>query len=50
VYRYDLGESGRITARIENLFDQEVEYVQNGQTFQFYEKGTTFQLGFNWDF
>ncbi|MEE4107779.1 MAG: TonB-dependent receptor, partial [Halieaceae bacterium] len=50
VYRYDLGESGRITARIENLFDQEVEYLQNGQTFQFYEKGTTFQLGFNWDF
>ncbi|MEM9313478.1 MAG: TonB-dependent receptor, partial [Pseudomonadota bacterium] len=50
VYRYDLGESGQVSARVENIFDAEVEYTQGGDIFQRYDKGVAFQLGFNWNF
>ncbi|MEM6485798.1 MAG: TonB-dependent receptor [Pseudomonadota bacterium] len=50
VYRYDISERGSFKARIENLFDAEVEYTQGGQIFQLYEKGTRFQIGVNWEF
>ena len=50
VYRYDISENASIKARVENLFDAKVEYTQDGDPFQVYEKGTTFQIGFNWDF
>ncbi|MEM6302141.1 MAG: TonB-dependent receptor [Pseudomonadota bacterium] len=50
VYRYDMNEKASIRARIENLFDAEVEYTQGGETFQLYEKGTSFQVGFTWNF
>ncbi|WP_439107520.1 TonB-dependent receptor domain-containing protein [Congregibacter sp.] len=50
VYRYDISEKASLKARIENIFDAEVEYTQGDQVFQFYEKGTTFQLGLDWEF
>jgi len=50
VYRYDISEAATLKARIENLLDQEVEYTQGGQVFQRYDKGTTFQGGFDWNF
>ena len=50
VYRYDISDAATIKARIANLLDQEVEYTQGGQVFQRYDKGTTFQLGFDWKF
>jgi len=50
VYRYDISDAATIKARIQNLLDQEVEYTQGGQVFQRYDKGTTFQLGFDWKF
>ncbi|MFK8042586.1 TonB-dependent receptor domain-containing protein [Congregibacter sp.] len=50
VYRYDISEKATLKARVENIFDAEVEYTQGDQIFQFYEKGTTFQLGFDWEF
>ncbi len=50
VYRYDIGESGQFSARVENIFDAEVEYTQGGDLFQRYDKGVAFQLGFNWNF
>jgi outer membrane receptor protein involved in Fe transport len=49
VYRYDVTDSLRLKARIENLFDAEVEYTQGGQIFQLYDKGTSFQLGLDWE-
>ncbi len=50
VYRYDLTEAAVLKARLENIFDEEVQYTQGGQVFQQYEKGTTFQLGLDWQF
>jgi TonB-dependent receptor len=50
VYRWDLSETASLRARVENILDAEVEYTQDGDLFQFYEKGTTFQVGINWDF
>ena len=50
VYQYDITDSMSIRARAENIFDAEVEYTQAGETFQLYEKGVGFQLGFNWNF
>ncbi|EAQ97775.1 TonB-dependent receptor domain-containing protein [Congregibacter litoralis] len=50
VYRYDISETASLKARIENIFDAEVEYTQGGEVFQFYEKGTTFQIGLDWEF
>lgn len=50
VYRWDITEEATLKARIENILNQEVEYTQGGQVFQRYEKGTTFQLGLDWDF
>ena len=50
VYRYDISESASIKARFENILDAEVEYTQGGDLFQRYEKGTTFQIGFDWEF
>jgi len=50
VYRYDISEAATLKARIENLLDQKVEYTQGGQVFQRYDKGTTFQVGFDWNF
>ena len=48
VYRLDLSDNATINARVENILDAEVEYTQGGDLFQLYEKGTTFQVGFNW--
>jgi len=50
VYRYDISEAATLKARIENLLDEKVEYTQGDDVFQSYEKGTTFQLGFDWNF
>ena len=50
VYRWDITDTAALKARIENLLDAEVEYTQGDQLFQRYEKGTTFQVGFDWDF
>ncbi|MEE4110874.1 MAG: TonB-dependent receptor, partial [Halieaceae bacterium] len=50
VYRFDLSDSATINARVENIFDAKVEYTQGADIFQRYDKGTTFQIGFNWDF
>ena len=50
VYRYDISEAATLKARIENLLDEKVEYTQGDGVFQSYEKGTTFQLGFDWNF
>jgi outer membrane receptor for ferrienterochelin and colicin len=49
VYRIDVSDSIRLSARIENLLDAEVEYTQNDLVFQRYDKGTTFQLGLDWE-
>ena len=49
VYRYDVTDALRLKARMENIFDAEVEYTQGGQIFQRYDKGTTFQLGLDWE-
>lgn len=49
VYRFDITDALRLKARIENIFDAEVEYTQGGQIFQLYDKGTTFQLGLDWE-
>jgi outer membrane receptor for ferrienterochelin and colicin len=50
VYRYDISDYATLKARIENLLDEKVEYTQGSSVFQSYEKGTTFQLGFEWNF
>ena len=50
VYQYEISESTTIKARVENMFDAEVEYTQGDQLFQVYDKGTTFQVGFDWAF
>jgi len=50
VYRYDISEAATLRARVENLFDQEVEYTQGGEVFQSYDKGVRFQLSVTWDF
>ncbi|KGE04242.1 TonB-dependent receptor domain-containing protein [Pseudohaliea rubra] len=50
VYRYEISEAATLRARVENLLDQEVEYTQNSQVFQSYDKGATFQLSLTWDF
>jgi len=50
VYRYDISESASLKARAENILDAEVEYTQGGQVFQRYDKGTTLQVGFDWNF
>ena len=50
VYRWNISDTAALKARIENLLDAEVEYTQGDQLFQRYEKGTTFQVGFDWDF
>jgi len=50
VYRYDISEAATLKAKAENILDAEVEYTQGGKTFQRYDKGTTFQIGFDWNF
>lgn len=50
VYRWDFNDNGSLKARVENIFDAEVEYTQDGDIFQLYEKGTTFQIGIDWEF
>lgn len=50
VYRYDISEAATLKARAENILDAEVEYSQGGKVFQRYDKGTTFQIGFDWEF
>jgi hypothetical protein len=50
VYQFDISDSMTIKARAENIFDAEVEYTQSGDVFQLYEKGVTFQVGFDWNF
>lgn len=50
VYRYDISDKASVRARVENIFDAEVEYTQGGEIFQLYEKGTTFQIGVDWEF
>ena len=50
VYRYNISDYATLKARIENLLDEKVEYTQGSSVFQRYEKGTTFQLGFEWNF
>ncbi len=50
VYRYSINDHVQINAKIENILDEAVEYTQGGLTFQKYDKGTTFRVGFDWKF
>ena len=39
-----------IKAKLDNIFNSELEYTQGGQTFQSYEKGTKVSVSIDWDF
>ena len=50
VYRWDISETATFKAKLDNIFNSEVEYTQGGQTFQSYEKGTKVSVSIDWDF
>ena len=49
VYRYAISDSATIKAKVENILNTAVQYTQGGETFQKYQKGTTFQVGIDWE-
>ena len=50
VYRFNMSDSLTLKAKLENLLDEEVKYSQGGQVFQVYRRGSSVQLGFDWQF
>ena len=50
VYRWDISETATFKAKLDNIFNSELEYTQGGQTFQSYEKGTKVSVSIDWDF
>jgi TonB-dependent receptor len=49
VYRWDISEALSLRAKIDNLLNEEFEYTQDNRVFQRYERGTSFQVGFDWE-
>ncbi len=50
VYRFNISDALTLKAKLENLLDEEVLYSQGGQVFQVYRRGSSVQLGFDWQF
>jgi outer membrane receptor protein involved in Fe transport len=50
VYRWDISETATFKAKLDNIFNSEIEYTQGGQTFQSYEKSTKVSVSIDWDF
>ena len=49
VYRWDINEALSLRAKVDNLLNEEFEYTQGGRVFQRYERGTSFQVGIDWE-
>lgn len=49
VYRWDINEALSLRAKVNNLLNEEFEYTQGGRVFQRYERGTSFQVGIDWE-
>ncbi len=49
VYRWDINEALSLRAKVNNLLNEEFEYTQGGRIFQRYERGTSFQVGIDWE-
>jgi TonB-dependent receptor len=49
VYRWDISEALSLRAKVNNLLNEEFEYTQGGRVFQRYERGTSFQVGIDWE-
>lgn len=49
-YKYHINENFVVKASLENLLDEEIEFTQDGQTFQSYKKGLEFNMGIDWNF
>ena len=49
VYRWDISEALSLRAKIDNLLNEEFEYTQDNRVFQRYERGTSFQVGIDWE-
>ncbi|GLS25967.1 TonB-dependent receptor [Marinibactrum halimedae] len=49
-YKKSFRDGIRLTAKLSNLLDSEVEYTQGGNIFQSYKQGIEFEAGFDWQF
>ena len=49
-YKKTFGNDFVFSAKLKNILDADVEFTQDGNTFQSYRKGTSLEAGIDWEF